>query len=175
MLIINAVAAKPSKSGIKRFKQLNLFELFDQYGEVAIVNNNIASEPASDFSSNCSTAAFKKNCLICLVERVNSKQFENRTALFYNIGKKFPKAIALNQLFYFVPYIHGKGIRDLYIVKKVRISSHNGEQHEEDANDLSLLFEIVFSKQLYDDYKPAELKIWSTFAETAIENLIDLN
>jgi len=35
-----------------------------------------------------------------------------------------------------------------------------------------LVFEIEFVKQLFDDYKPIELKIWRTFTDTTLKEII---
>ena len=40
-------------------------------------------------------------------------------------------------------------------------------------NDLRLGFEVEFVKQLFDDYKPVELKIWQTFTDTTVDKLIN--
>ncbi len=37
-----------------------------------------------------------------------------------------------------------------------------------DKNDLRLVFEIEFVKQLYPDYIPIKLKIWDTFTDTTL-------
>ncbi len=47
--------------------------------------------------------------------------FLDRSATIYYTGKKFPTTIALNKLYYFMPYIKGKGVRDLWMIKIARI------------------------------------------------------
>ena len=46
-------------------------------------------------------------------------------------------------------------------------------QKQTDKNDLRLVLEVQFVKQLFDDYKPVELKIWQTFTDTTVDKLIN--
>lgn len=50
----------------------------------------------------------------------------------YSTGKtkSFPSTVALNKLYYFMPYIKGKGVRDLYLIKIARIGN-KAEIHPE--------------------------------------------
>ena len=84
----------------------------------------------------------------------------------------FPTSVALNMLFYFMPYIKGKGVRDLFLIRIARLGYRKEGTPEEDKNDLRLVFEVQFVNQLFDDYKPVELKIWRTFTDTTIGKLI---
>lgn len=157
----------------KRFKaqQLNLFSLFEEYGEDPITENSVvhdvlpiqygktrAKEPSIDGN---------RNVLISLVKKDNEKAFIEKKATLYYTGKKFPTTIALNKLYYFMPYIKGKGVKDLWVIKIVRL----GFRKEGTKNDLRLVFEIEYVNQLFDDYRPVELKIWRTFCDTTIEEL----
>jgi hypothetical protein len=109
--------------------------------------------------------------LICLVKKDNQKPYDNQKADIYYTGKRFPATVSLNKLYYFMPYIKGKGIRDLYLIKKARVGTRKEGQPDNDPNDLRLVFEIEFVKQLFDDYKPAMLEIWRTYTETTINEL----
>ena len=71
-----------------------------------------------------------------------------------------------------MPYLKGKGIRDLYLIKIARVGNRKEGQEGEDKNDLRLVFEIEFVKQLFDEYKPIELKIWRTFTDTTMEKIL---
>ena len=44
--------------------------------------------------------------------------------------KSFPSTVALNKLYFFMPYIKGKGVRDLYLIKIARIGN-KAEIHPE--------------------------------------------
>ena len=69
-------------------------------------------------------------------------------------------------------YIKGKGVRDLFLIRIARLGYRKEGTPEEDKNDLRLVFEVQFVNQLFDDYKPVELKIWRTFTDTTIGKLI---
>ena len=71
-----------------------------------------------------------------------------------------------------MPYLKGKGIRDLYLIKIARVGNRKEGQEGEDKNDFRLVFEIEFVKQLFDEYKPIELKIWRTFTYTTMEEIL---
>ncbi len=114
----------------------------------------------------------KKNVLISLVKSDNMEQYLDRSAKIYYTGKKFPATVALNKLYYFMPYVKSKGIRDLYFIKIARVGTRKEGQPGEDPNDFRLVFEIEFVCQLFDEYKPVSLEIWHTFTDTTIESLL---
>ena len=67
-----------------------------------------------------------KHVLIGLVKEDNKEYFLDGcpTKIYYTgKTKNFPSTIALNKLFYFMPYIKGKGVKDLYLIKIARIGS----------------------------------------------------
>lgn len=120
----------------------------------------------------------KKNVLISLVKSDNIDQYLDRSAKVYYTGKKFPSTVALNKLYYFMPYFKRKGVRDLYIIKIARVGTKK-EVHPECAdNDFRLVFEIQYVGQLFHDYEPIHLDIWRAFTDTTIDGLfksIELN
>ena len=63
-------------------------------------------------------------------------------------------------------------VRDLFLIRIARLGYRKEGTPEEDKNDLRLVFEVQFVNQLFDDYKPVELKIWRTFTDTTIGKLI---
>ena len=91
----------------------------------------------------------------------------------YYTGKKFPATIALNKLYYFMPYLSGKGTRDLYYIKIARLGYRKEGQDNEDKNDLRLIFEIERVGQLFDDYKKIKLEIWRTFTDTTVMDFLE--
>lgn len=115
---------------------------------------------------------FSKNVLISLVKADNVEQYLDRSAKVYYTGKRFPSTVALNKLYYFMPYMKSKGIRDLYFIKIARVGTRKEGQPNEDKNDIRLVFEIDYVGQLYEDYRPIKLDIWRTFKDTTIENLL---
>ncbi len=118
-----------------------------------------------------------KNVLICNVKKDNIRHFLDGSAKIYYTGKKFPATIALNKLYYFIPYF-GKqcnlgftGIRDLYLIKIARVGTRKEGTLEENPNDLRIVFELQFIKSLYDQYQPHRLMIWDTFTDIKLETL----
>ena len=109
--------------------------------------------------------------LISLVKNDNVDLFLDGTARIYYTGKKFPSTVALNKLYYFMPYIKRRGIRDIYIIKIARIGSKHEVHPEADENDLRLVFEIEKIGRLFDKYKPVRLNIWDTFTDTTVRKI----
>lgn len=155
-----------------RVKQLNFFDLFDQYAEAAIVENDVLHEDIAEYGGL--NVDKSRNCLISLVKSDNIEQYEDRSAKIYYSGKKFPSTVALNKLYYFMPFIKGKGIRDLYLIKIARVGTRKEGQPGEDKNDFRLVFEIEFVKQLFDDYKTIQLPIWRTFRDTSLSEILSI-
>lgn len=101
--------------------------------------------------------------------------FENSCASLYYTGSKFPTTIALHNLHYFMPYIKGKGVRDVYEVVKIRTITAKEAKPDDDSakeNDLRLAFELKFSRCLFDDYVMTSLDIMETFKDTTFDELI---
>ncbi len=159
------------------YHQLDFFSLFEKYGDEPITDNSMVHDDINweKYGGKPQQAAMveeNKNVLISLVKKNNEKMFLDGSATIYYTGKKFPTSVALNKLFYFMPYIKGKGVRDLFFIKIVRLGYRKEGTAEEDRNDLRLVFEVEFVKQLFDDYKPVELRIWQTFTDTTVGKLI---
>lgn len=157
-------------------RQLNLYDLFEQYEFEPITQNNIVCEDnAIEYKTvPCHLRLpidISKNLLICNVKKDNWEQYLDGSAKIYYAGKKFPTTVALNKLYYFMPYFSRKGIRDLYYIKIARLGYRKEGQKNEDKNDLRLVFEIEYIGQLFDDYKKIKLEIWRTFTDTTIEKI----
>ena len=163
---------------MNKYHELNFLDLFDQYALNSITDNSMVHDDINweKYGGKPQQAAMveeNKNVLISLVKKNNEKMFLDGSATIYYTGKKFPTSVALNKLFYFMPYIKGKGVRDLFFIKIARLGYRKEGTAEEDRNDLRLVFEVEFVKQLFDDYKPVELKIWQTFTDTTVDKLIN--
>lgn len=157
-----------------KYHELNFLDLFDQYALNSITDNSMVHDDINwEKSQQAAMVEETKNVLISLVKKDNEKMFLNGSATIYYTGKKFPTSVALNKLFYFMPYIKGKGVRDLFFIKIARLGYRKEGTAEEDRNDLRLVFEVEFVKQLFEDYKPVELKIWQTFTDTTVDKLIN--
>ena len=160
-----------------KYHELNFLDLFDQYALNSITDNSMVHDDINweKYGVKPQQAAMvdeTKNVLISLVKKDNEKMFLDGSATIYYTGKKFPTSVALNKLFYFMPYIKGKGVRDLFFIKIARLGYRKEGTAEEDRNDLRLVFEVEFVKQLFADYKPVELRIWQTFTDTTVGKLI---
>ena len=167
------------KSNSKESKhlQLNFLDLFDQYELEPITENCMVREDIEveygTMRNHCQLPIdLTKNLLICNVKKDNWGQYFDGTAKIYYTGKKFPTTVALNKLYYFMPYLSGKGIRDLYYIKIARLGYRKEGQVGEDKNDLRLVFEIERLGQLFDEYKKVTLDIWKTFTDTTISKVI---
>lgn len=159
------------KQVVVRHKQLDFFATLRQYPENIVSNvvpESLDKQPIElEYDIDES-----KNVLISLVKNDNVERFLDQSAKIYYTGKKFPSSVALNKLYYFMPYIKGKGIRDLYFIRIARIGTRKEGQPDNDPNDFRLVFEIEFVKKLFNDYKPVELEIWHTFTDTNLKAII---
>ena len=157
-----------------KFTHLDFLDLFEQYHDNNIVDNSFAHEDISEYvtSSRKYLIDGSKNVLISLVKKDNFNQYLDKSAKIYYTGKKFPSKVALNKLYYFMPYLKGKGIRDLYLRKIARVGTRKEGQLGENKDDLRLVFEIEYVAQLFDDYQVIDLKIWRTFTDTTINDLL---
>lgn len=172
-------AAPEEKEEIKkattRVRQLNFLDVLEQYPE-NIVDNCIACEEGDEYhtldTNHEPPIDLTKNVLISLVKNDNVEQYLDQSARIYYTGKKFPAVVALNKLYYFMPYIKRKGIRDLYLIKIARVGTRKEGQPDNNPNDFRLVFEIEFVKKLFPDYKPIELEIWHTFTDTKMDKIL---
>ena len=144
--------------------QVDFAEIKEQY-PTSIVENKMDSTCLLDIDRT-------KNVLVSLVKADNIDQYLDRSAKVYYTGKRFPSTVALNKLYYFMPYMKSKGIRDLYFIKIARVGTRKEGQPDEDKNDFRLVFEIDFVGQMFDDYKPIKLDIWRTFTDTTIGKIL---
>jgi hypothetical protein len=164
-------AVVEEKPSVVRHKQLDLFATLRQYPE-NIVENAVLVSPMQETQKQEPEVDESKNVLISLVKNDNVERYLDQSAKIYYTGKKFPSSVALNKLYYFMPYIKRKGIRDLYLIKIARVGTRKEGQPDNDPNDFRLVFEIEFVKKLFKDYKPVELEIWHTFTDTNMKSVI---
>ena len=117
--------------------------------------------------------------LIGLVKEDNRqfRAFVDGTATLYYTGKQFPATIALQDLHFFMPYIKGQGVRDVYEITKVRtITGMEAKQtNEEDADSkaLRLAFELRYVRKQYAHFQPVNTSkmIGYTFIDTTFDKL----
>jgi len=155
----------------KQPQQLDLFQVQAEFPKEIVRNHSQKVDLESlDLS---------KNVLVCNVKKDNVEHFLDGTAKVYYTGRRFPSTVALNKLYYFIPYI-GKqcdldfyGIRDLYLIKIARVGSRREGELDNDPNDLRIVFELQFIKHLFEDYKKQRLQIWETYFDTTLEQLLE--
>lgn len=116
-----------------------------------------------------------KRLLIGLVKKDNEEYFlsQEPSKLYYtgNVGS-FPSTIALNKLYYFMPHIKGKGVRDLYLIKIVRVGSKTEIHPEmEDTKAPRLVFELEFLESL-SEYQMIKLNFQHAFTDTFLGRVI---
>ena len=149
--------------------ELDMFDMHEQFPKDATIINNPFAPKRNIDNSDLDDS---KNVLVCLVPDKYIEPYTNQRAKAYFTGKKFPSTVKLNKLYYFMPYIKGKGIRDLYQIEIARVGTKHEFVKEAEINDFRLIFEIKFVKQLFDEYKPIKLMIWRTFTDTNLRAIL---
>lgn len=142
------------------------------------LNLNLFTEIGEELKYNSIKKSFKldmnKHLLIGYVKPDNIDYFlEKELSKIYYTGKtkSFPSTIALNSLYYFMPYIKGKGVRDLYLIRVARIGN-KAEIHPESADKESrLVFDLEYLQSL-SDYKPVKLNIFNTYRDTLLGSIM---
>lgn len=160
--------AESLKKKDAKIKQLNFFDLITEYPDGVIpcmVEESCAGAASSVYDMS-------KNILVCLVKKDNVKQYLDKTATIYYTGKRFPSTVELNKLCYFAPYLSGRGVRDLYRIKSVRVGTRKEGQEDNAPQDYRLVFEIEYVKPLFDEYRLPSLKIWHTYTDMKVDEFI---
>lgn len=117
---------------------------------------------------------YNKNLLIGFVKADNQKYFEDigQTKLYYTgKTKSFPSTVALNKLYYFMPYIKGKGVKDLYLIKVARIGNKAEIHLDSKDSDPRLVFELEYLESL-PEYQPIKLNIFNTYRDTVLAKVM---
>lgn len=117
-----------------------------------------------------------KRLLIGLVKLDNQDYFLDRTPTkIYYTGKtkSFPSTISLNKLYYFMPYIKGKGVRDLYLIRIARIGSKAEVYKENGDTAPRLVLELEYLESL-PEYKPVRLSIFNAYTDTVLGRVMAL-
>lgn len=116
-----------------------------------------------------------KNVLVGYVKPENTQYFlDGSQSKIYYTGKtkSFPSTVALNKLYYFMPYIKGKGIRDLYLIRIARIGNKAEIYPETEDKEPRLIFELEFIQSL-SEYVPIKLNIFNTYRDTLLGKIIE--
>ncbi len=117
-----------------------------------------------------------KHLLIGLVKKDNEEYFlkEEPTKVYYT-GKTgtFPSTVALNKLYYFMPYIKGKGVRDLYLIRLARIGNKAEIHPDSNDDEARLVFELEYLESLKEYQKINLSKYW--YKDTLFGRIIKEN
>ncbi len=138
------------------------FGLFSDFNEVRI------NKPKKTYSLDKT-----KHLLVGYVKEDNKEYFsEIEPTKIYYTGKtlSFPSTIALNKLYYFMPYIKGKGIRDLYLIRIARIGNKAEIHPKSKDKDPRLVFELEYLESL-PDYQPINLNVKYTYRDTLLGSI----
>lgn len=120
------------------------------------------------------TLDMTKKLLIGYVKSDNAPYFlDGGQSKIYYTGKtkSFPSTIALNKLYYFMPYIKGKGVKDLYLIRIARIGNKAEIHPETGDKDPRLVFELEFLQSL-TEYVPVKLNIFGTYRDTLLGRIM---
>lgn len=132
--------------------------------------NNLAVPIAYNAPKKTVVLDETKHLLIGLVKEDNTDYFleESPTKIYYT-GKtyNFPSTIALNKLYYFMPYIKGKGIRDCYLIHIARIGNKAEIYPETNDKEPRLVFELEFIKR-FPEYINIQPNILYTYRDTTL-------
>lgn len=118
-----------------------------------------------------------KRLFVGLVKKDNEEYFlaQEPTKFYYTDSvRRFPSTIALNKLYYFMPYIKGKGVRDIYLIKILRLGSKT-EVHPETKKDLKaprLVFELEYLESL-SKYQMISLRFQRAFTDTFLGRVLN--
>ena len=116
-----------------------------------------------------------KNLLIGFVKADNTDYFldgGSRKTYYTGKAKSFPSTIALNKLYYFMPYIKGKGVRDLYLIRIARIGSKAEIHPESNDREPRLVFDLEYLTQL-PDYVAVRLNMFNTYRDTVLGSIFN--
>ena len=116
-----------------------------------------------------------KKVLVGYVKPDNNEYFldGSQTKIYYTgKTKSFPSTVALNKLYYFMPYIKGKGVRDLYLIRIARIGNKAEIHPESNDKDPRLVFDLEYLESL-PEYVPIKLNIFQTYRDTVLGRILD--
>ena len=116
-----------------------------------------------------------KNLLIGFVKADNTDYFldgGSRKTYYTGKAKSFPSTVALNKLYYFMPYIKGKGVRDLYLIRIARIGSKAEIHPASNDHEPRLVFDLEYLTRL-PDYVPVRLNMFNTYRDTVLGSIFE--
>ena len=114
-----------------------------------------------------------KHLLIGLAKKDNEEYFlkEEPTKIYYTgKTKTFPSTVAINKLYYFMPYIKEKGVRDLYLIRVARIGTKAEIHPDSRDEEPRLVFELEYLESLPEYEKLSLTRYW--FKDTLLGRII---
>ncbi len=132
--------------------------------------NLVYNKPKKDY-----TLDYTKHLLIGFVKDDNTDYFlDGGTSKIYYTGKakSFPSTVALNKLYYFMPYIKGKGIRDIYLIRIARIGNKAEIHPDSKDKDPRLVFDLEYLESL-PNYMHIKLNIFRTYRDTVLGRVME--
>ena len=114
-----------------------------------------------------------KHLLIGLVKKDNEEYFlrEEPTKVYYTgKTKTFPSTVAINKLYYFMPYIKGKGVRDLYLIRVARIGNKAEVNPKSNDEEPRLVFELEYLESLPEYEMLSLTRYW--FKDTLLGSIL---
>ena len=145
---------------------LDLFNMLEQYPNGVVDNSWYAAEDAPFRDEP------NRRLLVGVVKGSNANPFKNQNGKKYYTGARFPSTVNPTELFYFVPYIPKKGVRDLYLITRARVGSKHEISKTAAEDDYRLFFDVKFIRQLFDDYKEERLGIWHTYTSSTLDRFL---
>lgn len=140
---------------------------------------DLFAEMRSELKYNPVKKSFKldmtKNVLIGFVKSDNTDYFlDGGHSKIYYTGKakSFPSTVALNKLYYFMPYIKAKGVRDLYLIRIARLGNKAEIHPESNDKEPRLVFELEFLQSM-PYYIPIRLNIFNTYKDTVLGRILE--
>ena len=115
-----------------------------------------------------------KHLLIGNVKTDNQDYFlQIEPTKIYYTGKtmSFPSTVALNKLYYFMPYIKRKGVRDIYLIRIARIGKKSEIHPNSKDTDPRLVFDLEYLESL-PEYIPVKLNIKHTYTDTLLGQVL---
>lgn len=114
------------------------------------------------------------NIIIGLIPEKNKNAFLSKEGRYYYTGNKIPKIIDFTNTFLFMPYIKGKGVRDLYMIKSAWIGEKKDIGLNGKEGDLRIIFKLKFLKQLFSSYIPIHLNVWHTYTYSNLQRINEI-
>ena len=153
--------------------QLNLFDTMQLFPDYILDNTAYIRQEEAAYNEN-GLLNGNMNVLSCYVKPDNEEHFKDGTATLYYTGKTFPTSIDLTKLHYFMPYIKGEGVRDLYLIQRVRVGTRKEGQPDEDKNDYRVVFELEHLDTLFEEPKIVNLDILRTYNSSTLREIQNL-